>query len=171
MIEAMRMAIEEVLPTTTWREAPKSAYASSAAGVLVSTTCGGAPRRFGVGHRLRDDEHSHRQASDYDQAKPESLVRREPGPDKEIPAEPSSSCRAGGSRHLLHLRLHARTFCKLMLGTPFGRQNRPDEPEERNEDPDDPQHYVSLPESEQAHGEETENVDDDQERGEKPIEY
>lgn len=83
MIAAMRMAIEEVLPTTTWREAPKSAYASSAAGAVVSTTCGGTPRRFGVGHRLRDDEHSHRQASDYDQAKPGSLLHREPGPARE----------------------------------------------------------------------------------------
>ena len=52
------------------------------------------------------------------------------------------------------LRLHARTFCDIILGTPFGRQNRPDEPEEGNEDPDDTQRDVSLPKREQAHGEE-----------------
>ena len=75
------------------------------------------------------------------------------------------------ARHLRRLRLHARTFCNLIGGTPFGRQNRSDEPEEGNEDPDDPQQDVSLSEREKAHGEETEKVDEDQERGEKPIEY
>jgi hypothetical protein len=67
--------------------------------------------------------------------------------------------------------LHARAFCNLLQGTSFIRQNRPDEPEKRKEDADDPQQDVSLPEREQTHSEETDNVNDDQERGEKPIEY
>jgi len=57
------------------------------------------------------------------------------------------------------------------LGNPFVRQNRPDEPEKRKEDPDDPQQNVSLPEREQAHGEETNNIQDYKESGEKPSEY
>jgi hypothetical protein len=40
IIAAVRMAIEEVLPTTTWREVPKSAYASSATGAAASTIYG-----------------------------------------------------------------------------------------------------------------------------------
>jgi hypothetical protein len=43
MIAALSVAIEEVLPTTTWREVPKSAYASSAEEAGANTSCRGTP--------------------------------------------------------------------------------------------------------------------------------
>src|SRR6266487_4424066 len=41
MIAAVRIAMVDVLPTMTWREVPKSAYASSAMGAAARTICGG----------------------------------------------------------------------------------------------------------------------------------
>ena len=69
------------------------------------------------------------------------------------------------------LRLHAHTCCRLILGTPFGRQDCTDEPEEGNEDPDDPQQNVSFAESEQTHCEKTEKVDAEKDGCKNPIKY
>ncbi len=103
--------------------------------------------------------HTYASAKKFDTNLEKTIVSQKGGPGRRL------------ARHLLHLRLHAHTCCRLILGTPFGRQDCTDEPEEGNEDPDDPKQNVSFAESEHTHGEKTEKVDAEKEGCKNPIKY